>query len=594
MTILAGVFSRNPSVRIPHSVCDSLRRNVSRDPNDHPIEFRDAHAFLVKVDIGAFDRPAHRVASTGSIAILAGEPLLTCAGPAGPDRDAQLEYLQTKWDDGDFQSLRSASGTFCAAYFDSRRGTGYLVADRLGLRTLYYAVVDDFVYFASALRILEALPEVPKKMDVLALAEITGFGYPFGAGTAYAGIKMLLPCEVVTIHQGDVKSSRYFQWDAIAPMQATEEDALKETYQLFQSAVRRRLRGDKTTFAYLSGGLDSRCAVAALRAEGARVYTFNFSLANTQDQAFALEYANKSGAIHQELPTEPGPNWSAVMAEAWRTSPRRHEQMPEHPSVVWTGEGGSVGLGYVYISPEIVSLLRSGDLDGAIGVYLCQQNKVILTRILDPALAAQLHGHLHARLRSELESIHHPDPVRAFYIFLNLNGPRRHLVNHFNTIDQHRLEFQVPFYDSELLEYLTSIAVDPCLYHQLYVKWLALFDPAVREVPWQAYPGHVPSLVPIPDDLPDQWNAPASRTHQAALDRDLLDRSAAMLSDADFPRRVLRKAVLRLMRWAWKLKLGNYGYALKAALSYYNYWKIAGGRYELPSARAAIHDQPDP
>ncbi|OGA95638.1 MAG: hypothetical protein A3E79_13935 [Burkholderiales bacterium RIFCSPHIGHO2_12_FULL_61_11] len=591
MTILAGVFSRNPSVRIPDSVCDTLKKNISRDPSDHPIEFRDAQAYFVKVDIGAFDRPAHRVAPTGSMAILAGEPLLTRDGPTGPGRDVHLAYLQTQWDERDFRSLRSASGTYCAAYFDPRTCTGHLVADRLGLRTLYYCVVDDFVYFATALRILEAIPQVPKVLDVLAVAEITGFGYPFGGGTAYADIKMLLPCEVLTIQQGDVKSTRYFHWDAIAPVQATEEEAMAETYRLFQSAVRRRLRGDKTTFAYLSGGLDSRCVVAALRADDLRVYTFNFSLANTQDQAFALEYANKSGTIHHELPTEPGPNWSAVMADAWRASPQRHEQMPEHPGVVWTGEGGSVGLGYVYVSPEIVSLLRSGNLDGAIDIYLRQQNKTILTRFLAPALAAQLSGHLHARLRQELDEIHCADPVRAFYIFLNLNGPRRHLVNHFNTIDQHRLEFQVPFYDSELLEYLTSIAVDPCLYHQFYVKWLGLFDPAVREVPWQAYPRHVTSPVPIPDNLPDQWNAPASRAHQAALDNDLLKRSAAMLSDADFPDQVLRKSSLRLMRLAWRLGLGNYAYALKAALSYYNYWKISGGKCELPASRATRHEQ---
>lgn len=574
MTILAGIFTRNTLVSIPDSVCDSLRLNVSRNSTDIKIEFHDTHAYFVKVDIGAFDRPAHRLAPTGSMAVLAGEPLLTCDGPNGPGRDVELAYLQTQWDERDLGSLRSASGTYCAAYFDPRTGTGYLVADRLGLRTLYYCVVGDFVYFATALRILESLPEVPKVLDMLAVAEITGFGYPFGGGTAYAGIKMLLPCEVLTIEQGDVKSSRYFQWDDIAPVQASEEESMAETYRLFQSAVRRRLRGDKTTFAYLSGGLDSRCVVAALRAEDARVYTFNFSLANTQDQAFALEFANKSGTIHQELPTEPGPNWSAVMADAWRASPRRHEQMPEHPGVVWTGEGGSVGLGYVYVSPEIVNLLRAGDIDGAIGIYLRQQNKIILTRILAPELAAQLNGHLHARLRQELEAIHSADPVRAFYIFLNLNGPRRHLVNHFNTIDQHRLEFQVPFYDSELLEYLTSIAVDACLYHQLYVKWLALFDPAVRQVPWQAYPGHVPSIVQIPDDLPDQWNAPASRSHSLALKRDLLARSAVMLADKDFPSHVLRKPHLRLMWWALKLNLGDYGYALKAALTYYQYWKI--------------------
>ncbi|MGZ3797841.1 MAG: hypothetical protein ACXVB1_15830, partial [Pseudobdellovibrionaceae bacterium] len=176
-----------------------------------------------------------------------------------------------------------------------------------------------------------------------------------------------------------------------------------------------------------------------------------------------------------------------------------------------------------------------------------------------------------------------PDPVRALYIFLNLNGPRRRLVRHFETIDQLRTEFQMPFNDSEFLEHITALAVEPCLYHQFYVKWLSFFDPAVLAVPWQAYPGHVASSVPIPDKLPNQWTpTPATALYGSAQKRDLLEQSAAMLSDPDFPRPVLRKSYLQLMQWAWKLKLGNYGYALRAALTYYHYWKMAGGNCELP------------
>lgn len=581
MSILAGVFSRNPSGCIPDSVCESLRRVISRNSADQRIEFRDARAFFLKVDIDAFGRPAHNVSSTGSFAMLAGEPLLTCEGPAGPERDAHLKYLQTKLDNKDFECLRSASGTFCAAYFDPQSGTTHLVADRLGLRALYYTIVDDFVYFASALRILEALAEVPKKMDVLSVVELTGFGYPFGGGTPYAGIKMLQPCEVVTIDSAEIKSVRYFHWDSVKPSLAPEEELLKVAFDKFQSAVRRRLRGDKTTFSYLSGGLDSRCVVAALRAESARVYTFNFSLPDTQDQVFGSEFARKIGAVHHEVNTSPDPDWSEIIAEAWRASPHRQEQKPERQKLVWSGEGGSVGLGHVYFSPEIVSLMRAGDLSGAIDVFLTQQSKSIVTRILAPELALQLSGYLNARLCSELEAIHYPDPLRALYIFLILNGPRRHLEGHFDSLDLHRIEFLMPFNDSEFLECITAMPVEPCLYHQFYVKWLALFDPAVREVPWQAYPGHVPSPIPIPDNLLDQWNAPASSAHRLTIERDLLARSATMLSDVNLPKRVLRKSYLRLMRWAWKLKLGNYGYAMKTALTYYHYWKIAGGRYEL-------------
>jgi asparagine synthase (glutamine-hydrolysing) len=584
MTILAGIFSRDPLVHIPDSACDALRRNISRNPDDRPIEFRDALAFLVKVDIGAFGRPAHRVSPTGSFAMLAGEPLLTCEGPTGQERDAHLAYLQTSLDAGNFEGLRSASGTFCAAYYDPRTNTAQLIADRLGLRPLYYTVVDDFVYFSSALRIFEAVHEIPKKMDVFSVAEITGFGYPFGGGTPYAAIKMVQPCEIVTVRGTNLKSSRYFRWDSISPSHATEEEALKETFEKFRSAVRRRLRGDKTTLAYLSGGLDSRCTVAAIRAEGAHVRTFNFSLANTQDQVFGLEFAKAIGAVHNEVPTEPDPpNWSTIMADALRASPHVETQMPERPNLVWSGEGGSVGLGHVYLSPEIVSLLRQDNLSGAVDVFLRQQDKIIQTRILNPELARQFDGYLHSRLCSELAAIDYPDRLRALYIFLILNGPRRHMEGHFDTVDQHRIEFQMPFNDSEFLEHVTAMAIEPFLYHEFYVKWLAFFDPAVRTVPWQAYPGHVPCPIPIRDNLPDQWNASAASSHVSALESDILERSSAMLSDGRFPHPVLRKSYLRLMWWAWKLKLGNYAYALKIALRYHHYWRMAEGSYELPS-----------
>lgn len=580
MTILAGIISLNLQAPISDSACEAIRQAISRDPSDQPIVFNNAQAFLAKVDIGAFRQPARRVSSAGTFSMLVGEPLLTCKEAACLERDGQLEFLHNQWDRGNFDGLRTASGTFCAIHHDPGSGTAQLITDRLGLRPLYYVIHKDFLYFSSALRVLEAIQDVPKKMDVTAAMETVGFGYPFSGRTPYADIKVLQACEVVTVQRGRASSSRYFRWDLIPPSRASEEAELKETHYRFQAAVRRRLKGDKTTFAYLSGGLDSRCTVAALRAEGAQVATYNFSLPDTQDQLFGLEFARKIGAVHHEVPTEPGPNWSVVMADAWRTSVEWIKKT-ECPHLAWTGEGGSVGLGHVYLSPEIVESLYRGDRDGAIEIFLRQQKKGILTRILNPKIAAQFGGHLQSRLRKELDDIRYPDPVRAFHIFLNLNGPHHHLKQHFETIDQHRLEFQLPFYDSEFLEHITGIEARPCLYHEFYVKWLSFFNPAVLAVPWQAYAGHVPSPVSVPEDLPDQWTAPASRSHEQAARNNLLKVSAAMLSASDFPDPLLDKKQLKLMWWATKLRLGDYGYALRAALTYYQYWQTTNGNYEL-------------
>ncbi len=96
--------------------------------------------------------------------------------------------------------------------------------------------------------------------------------------------------------------------------------------------------------------------------------------------------------------------------------------------------------------------MRGGDLAGAVGVFLRQQQKNVPTRILNRRLGRQLRGYLHARLCREIDAIDYPDRLRAFYIFLILNGPRRHLEGHFDNIDRHRIEFQMQFNDSAFLE----------------------------------------------------------------------------------------------------------------------------------------------
>ena len=585
MSILAGVVRRDPHAVIDDALCEALRRGISRNASDERIEFRDEGAFFVKVDVGAYDRPAHRLGAHGSFSMLAGEPLPLGEGIDDERRDVQLRLLHERLDDGRIDVLRRTSGTFCAAYYDPRRAIAYLVADRLGLRPLYYAIDGGLVYFASAMRILESLSTLQKTMDVVSVVEMTGFGYPFGGGTPYAGITMLQACEIVTIGEEGVRSSRYFAWDSLRPSMLAEQEALHGTFDKFTSAVRRRLRGDKNVAAYLSGGLDSRLVDAALWSDGVRLHTFNFSLPGTQDQAFGAQFAARIGSDHHDVPAGADPDWAGIMRDAIATSSSVRDAPPEHPTLVWTGEGGSVGLGHVYISPRIVTLVRAGDMPGAVDVFLSEQKKNIQTRILHPRLARAIPGYLRSRLCSELDAIDYPDRLRALFIFLILNGPRRHLEGHYDSIDLHRLEFQMPFNDADFLEHVVALDIEPCLYHRFYVKWMSLFDPAVTEIPWQAYPGHVPSPALAGQDLPDQWVAELPEGQVARTRVDLMRRAREMLSDRNFPTVVLRRNHLRLMYGIWRANLANYGYAIKAALTYYHYWRMTGGRHDLDLSR---------
>jgi asparagine synthetase B (glutamine-hydrolysing) len=131
-------------------------------------------------------------------------------------------------------------------------------------------------------------------------------------------------------------------------------------------AVALRNRSDKTTVAYLSGGLDSRVAVAALLELETRIHTFNFALPGTQDYVLGNEFAREAHTIHEALPKEQGdltPDYSALMARAWESSKHRAASPAERPSLIWSGEGGSVAFGHVHLCREIVEQMRRSERD---------------------------------------------------------------------------------------------------------------------------------------------------------------------------------------------------------------------------------------
>jgi len=170
MTIFAGLFCRHGGARVGDSTCDALRRTLSRDIRDTVSEFRDARVFLAKVDIGAYGEPAFLVRPGGSVSLLAGEPLLATGDPrVARGRSADLALLHDSWDRSDCSSLAGARGVFCAVHYHPDAGRLTLVTDKLGVRPLYYWIGEDHVIFATAMRVLEALAEVPKQMDLRAV-----------------------------------------------------------------------------------------------------------------------------------------------------------------------------------------------------------------------------------------------------------------------------------------------------------------------------------------------------------------------------------------------------------------------------------------
>jgi hypothetical protein len=416
-------------------------------------------------------------------------------------------------------------------------------------------------------------------MDLRAATEIVALGAPLADRTPYSGISLLKAGEIVKVTNEGTLRSCYWRWDEVRTENDSEAVRLATIYERFQAAIKRRNRNDEATAAYLSGGLDSRCIVAALCDSSVRVRTVNFARPGTQDYHFGNDFAGKIGSAHESIPKERGdsiPDYSALMAKALG---RSSQWLVERPRLVWSGEGGSVLLGQVHLSESIVALLRAGNSDGAIEEYLQREQVQVPPKLFRAEIIEGLRDVIKRGIREELNELHAEDAGRNFALFLMHNDQRRKLMGHFENIDLHRLEFQLPFFDGGLLAAVMATPLDWCLKHRLYSKWLSLFPAAVMSVPWQAYPGHEPCPLPIPAKLAYQWDDSHQAEENASQDQKVIEQASALLRSTDFPDRILSKRNLRLATWIHSRGWRDYRYAIEAAQTYYAYSKKCGGEF---------------
>ena len=235
-----------------------------------------------------------------------------------------------------------------------------------------------------------------------------------------------------------------------------------------------------------------------------------------------------------------------ALVKAMRTAKHLSAAPPERPQMVWSGDGGSVGLGHVYLSRSMVEPLRAGKREEAINIYLKTEKACVLTKLLQSDKASLLDAVPLRGIIEELEDIHCDDPVRGFHVFLMLNDQRRHLSHYYEHIDLHRFEFQLPFYDAVFLEKVLATPVDLCLEHKFYTKWLSSFAPVTKAVPWQAYPGHEPCPLPVPQGLSYQWDPSSGPELQKVIGAQLVRAADEMLGAERFPSQILNKWRLRL------------------------------------------------
>lgn len=201
------------------------------------------------------------------------------------------------------------NGMFAIAIWDEPAQKLTLARDRLGVKPLYYGEFDGRFVFASELKALLQLPDVPRELNWSSVGHLFTFLTTPKNESILAGIHKLEPGHLLTIVQGrDPKIHCY--WDVRFEPDHTlnETECVDQLRELLDESVRSCMVADVPLGSFLSGGIDSSAVVATMASHSpTAVKTFSAAFAEKEfnEAPFARDVARQFGTEHHELLIEP-------------------------------------------------------------------------------------------------------------------------------------------------------------------------------------------------------------------------------------------------------------------------------------------------
>jgi asparagine synthase (glutamine-hydrolysing) len=152
-------------------------------------------------------------------------------------------------------------GDFVFALWDQKQRKLFCARDHFGVKPFYYYFSEHFFAFASEIKGLFAIPEIPRYLNEERVADFLASIVIDKESTFYKNIYRLPPAHFLEIQQGKINLQCYYE---VGPRQLNCRDTTEyeELFrELFIDAVRCRIRSAFPVGSYLSGGLDSSSIV---------------------------------------------------------------------------------------------------------------------------------------------------------------------------------------------------------------------------------------------------------------------------------------------------------------------------------------------
>ena len=150
-------------------------------------------------------------------------------------------------------------GQFAFAIYDSLEGSFFLARDRVGIKPLYFSLLDEVFIFSSELKAIEKSEIIPFSADYDSyISYLRHLSVP-SSSTGNKNISKLEPGQYLVINkEKSILKNKY--WDPFSfevDHSITENEAILKIEELLFESVKYRKVSDVEVGLFLSGGLDS-------------------------------------------------------------------------------------------------------------------------------------------------------------------------------------------------------------------------------------------------------------------------------------------------------------------------------------------------
>lgn len=209
------------------------------------------------------------------------------------------------------ECLQRFNGMWSFAIWDRSRRRLFCARDRFGVKPFYYAIHDGRFYLASEIKQILEASAMPRVANSHAVWRFLEWGVvDYSTETFFEGIHQLAGGHLLTVDLNEpVKPviRQYWKLRAEPEIKKNDRDTVEEFGELFDSAVRLRLRSDVPVGVSLSGGLDSSAVLCEAKKLAPAIQFQTFSACFEDPEIDEREYVAAAvtaagGVSHQIFP----------------------------------------------------------------------------------------------------------------------------------------------------------------------------------------------------------------------------------------------------------------------------------------------------